>query len=123
MRERWLDALVAGRAYIGLGLTEPGAGSDVTAITTTATAADGGGGDRLRGGKTSVTMLEHLDAIIVVARTLRDGVDVGVSAFLLPIDSPGVARSRIVDPGGRPLCSAIIIARELFGRDFVPYGR
>jgi cyclohexanecarboxyl-CoA dehydrogenase len=106
VQERWLDPLVAGEAYVGLGLTEPGAGSDVTAITTTATAVDGG--YRLRGEKTSVTMLEHLHAMIVVARTVRDGADVGASAFLLPIDSAGVARSRIVDPGWRPLGRGVL---------------
>lgn len=106
IRRAWLPALVGGDTQVALGLTEPDCGSDVTAIRTTATAtADG---YVLRGEKTSVTLLEHASAIIIVAQTVRDGNPAGVSAFLVPLDSPGIARSRIPDTGWRPLGRGVL---------------
>src|SRR5690625_2851373 len=77
MQELYLSRLVAGDIYVALGLTEPGTGSDVAAVSTTATATDEG--YILSGGKTSVTMLEEAEASVVIARTVRDGEDVGAS--------------------------------------------
>ncbi len=71
VREAWLRPLTEGDAYVCLGLTEPGCGSDVTAIATTATATPDG--YLISGDKASVTMLSHGGAIIVIARTVRDG--------------------------------------------------
>jgi cyclohexanecarboxyl-CoA dehydrogenase len=105
-RERWLRPLVEGDCYVALGLTEPGAGSDVTAIRTRA--ALDGDGYLLSGEKTSVTMLAHSDAIVVVARTVRDGVAAGASAFLVPLDAPGLHRSAIADTGWRPMGRGIL---------------
>lgn len=106
VRQRWLPGLVDGSSYIALGLTEPGTGSDVTAIRTTATVD--GDDYVLTGEKTSVTMLRHAQAIVVVARTLRDGVSVGASAFLVPLDEPGIGKSAIADPGYRPMGRGIL---------------
>ena len=106
LRRDWLPGLVGGDTYVALGLTEPGTGSDVTAIRTTATAtADG---YVLRGEKTSVTMLAHAAAIIVVAQTVRDGEPAGVSAFLVPLDAPGITKSPISDTGWRPLGRGVL---------------
>ena len=106
LRRDWLPGLVGGDTYVALGLTEPGTGSDVTAIRTTATAtADG---YVLRGEKTSVTMLAHAAAIIVVAQTVRDGEPGGVSAFLVPLDAPGITKSPISDTGWRPLGRGVL---------------
>ena len=96
VREAWLRPLVEGGAYVCLGLTEPGCGSDVTAIATTATATPDG--YVISGDKASVTMLSHGGAIIVIARTVRDGETVGPSAFLVPLDAAG---SPIPAPGHR----------------------
>ena len=101
VRSTWLRPLVEGDAYVCLGLTEPGCGSDVTAIATTATAtADG---YLISGEKASVTMLSHGGAIIVIARTVRDGQSAGPSAFLVPLDAPGVTRSPLQDTGWTPM--------------------
>ena len=106
LRRDWLPGLVGGDTYVALGLTEPGTGSDVTAIRTTATAtADG---YVLRGEKTSVTMLAHAAAIIVMAQTVRDGEPAGVSAFLVPLDAPGITKSPISDTGWRPLGRGVL---------------
>jgi cyclohexanecarboxyl-CoA dehydrogenase len=98
LRKQWLPDLVAGRAYIALGLTEPETGSDAAALSTKAVAADGGW--RISGEKTSITAVPHAQACIVFARTSPDGAR-GVSAFLVPLDSPGVTQAAIPDPGWR----------------------
>lgn len=106
IRRDWLPRLVGGDTYVALGLTEPECGSDVTAIAATATAtADG---YVLRGEKTSVTMLAHAAAIIIVAQTVRDGRPAGVSAFLVPLDAPGITTSPISDTGWRPLGRGVL---------------
>jgi cyclohexanecarboxyl-CoA dehydrogenase len=106
VRREWLSRLVDGEVYVALGLTEPHAGSDVTAIRTTATAA--GDSYVLNGEKTSVTMLAHADAIILIAQTIRDGQAAGVSAFLVPLDSPGIAKSPIADTGWLPMGRGVL---------------
>lgn len=106
VRRQWLDPLVAGDAYVALGLTEPDTGSDVTAIRTKAVAE--GDGYVISGEKTSVTMLAHAQAIVLVADTVRDGNRVGASTFLVPLDLPGVHRSMIADTGWRPMGRGVL---------------
>lgn len=106
VRERWLEPMVEGTAFVGLALTEPDAGSDVASIRATAVAD--GEEYVLSGEKTSVTMLAHAQAVIVVAKTLREGRRVGASAFVVPLDLPGVSRSPIPDPGWLPLGRGVL---------------
>ncbi len=106
VRDEWLHRLVTGEAFVAFGLTEPGTGSDATAITTTAVAdADG---YLLTGEKTSVTMLSHAQAIIIAARTVRDGAPAGVSTFLVPLDAPGLHSSKLADTGWKLLGRGIL---------------
>ncbi len=102
----WIPRLVSGEIYIAFGLTEPGVGSDAAHIRTTARAVDGG--FLITGEKTSVTMLPNSTAIILAARTIRDGTDVGVSTFLVPLDSAGMATSSMPDTGWRPLGRGVL---------------
>lgn len=111
VRERWLAPLVAGTTYVAFGLTEPHAGSDAGALRTTAVADSAG--YVLTGEKTSVTMLAHAEAMIVTARTVRDGNDIGISAFLLDLGADGVAMSDMPDTGWRPLGRGILHLDEV----------
>ncbi|WP_067828577.1 acyl-CoA dehydrogenase family protein [Nocardia inohanensis] len=79
-----------------LGLTEPGSGSDASAMRTFAEEVDGGW--RLRGEKTSVTCVAEADMAVVFAKTTK-----GPTAFLVELDDPTVSRQRFQDPGVRPL--------------------
>lgn len=124
VRQEWLGRLVSGDAYVALGLTEPQCGSDVTAIRTTATATAAEDSYLLNGEKTSVTMLTHANAIIVIAQTNRDGQAAGVSAFLVPLDSPGIVKSPISDTGWLPMGRGVlhldnveVPASHLLGRE------
>jgi cyclohexanecarboxyl-CoA dehydrogenase len=106
IRERWLRRLVSGETYLAFGLTEPHSGSDAAALRTSAVAD--GDGYLLTGEKTSVTMLAHAEAMIVTARTFRDGGAAGVSAFLVELDQDGVSRSGIADTGWKPMGRGVL---------------
>jgi cyclohexanecarboxyl-CoA dehydrogenase len=106
VRSQWLDPLVGGEVYVAFGLTEPETGSDATAISTTAVAD--GEGYVLTGEKTSVTMLAHAQAMIIAARTVRDGIPGGVSTFLVPLDAPGIHTSDIADTGWKPMGRGVL---------------
>lgn len=101
VQDRLLGPLVAGETLVSFCLTEPGSGSDAGAMRTTATWE--GDGYRLDGEKTSVSLLAHAEAAIVLARTRRDGADAGVSAFVVPLDAAGVDRAPFSDTGWQAL--------------------
>ncbi len=82
-KERYLEALASGEMLGAFALTEPGAGSDVAALATTATRD--GDDYLLRGTKTWVSNGALAGLILVFARTER-----GVSAFLLESGTPGL---------------------------------
>ncbi len=92
LRRYWLPKVASGEALFALALTEPGAGSDAASITTRAQRD----GDHyvLRGEKASITFAGSADACVVFARTgpIEHGAR-GISAFLVPLDLPGVSRS------------------------------
>ena len=99
--EEILEPLMAGTKTMCFGLSEPNAGSDATMITTRATAD--GTGWRISGTKIWTTNSPHADYVIVfaVADSL-DGTDGGISAFLVPTDSPGFQVTQIVRMWGSP---------------------
>jgi cyclohexanecarboxyl-CoA dehydrogenase len=106
VREQMLARLVAGETFVALGVTEPGSGSDAGAMRTTAVAD--GEGYTISGEKTSVTMLGESEAIIALARTVSAGEPRGISAFLVPLDAPGVHRAPMPDTGWQPLGRGIL---------------
>ena len=84
----WLVRTRAGQAIAGFALTEPGAGSDVAQ---TATVAERGpSGFRLTGDKTYISNGGIADIYVIVARTGEGPGARGLSAFLLPADTPGL---------------------------------
>jgi acyl-CoA dehydrogenase/citronellyl-CoA dehydrogenase len=86
-RERWCAALAAGDAVAAIAVTEPGTGSDVAGVTTSAKPTDSGW--RLNGRKMFITNAGLADVIIVAART-GDAGRGGLSLFLLERDTPGL---------------------------------
>jgi acyl-CoA dehydrogenase len=81
--ERWLRPMLRGEAQDAYAVTEALAGSDPSAIATTATPANGGW--RIRGEKWFVTSGDVADVIIVVAIAPE-----GPTLFLVPADAAGV---------------------------------
>lgn len=98
VQAEWLPRHVTGDAVIAFGLTEPSAGSDAARIATRAVKE---GDDYLiTGEKASITFAGYADACIVFARTGDQGAR-GISAFLVPLDAPGVTRQVYKTPGER----------------------
>jgi len=95
----WLDRTRRGQAIAAFALTEPEAGSDVAATATTA--ERDGGGWRLNGEKTWISNGGIADVYVVFARSGEAPGSKGLSAFLLPADTPGLtvaARQQTIAP-------------------------
>jgi cyclohexanecarboxyl-CoA dehydrogenase len=96
----WNSRLVAGDAIIGLGLTEPRGGSDAANLQVKA--RRDGNHYILSGEKTSISFSDQCDAIVLFARTGKpDAGARGISAFLVPMDEPGIQRTRFNDVGSK----------------------
>jgi alkylation response protein AidB-like acyl-CoA dehydrogenase len=90
-KRSWLPRLMDGSGLGSFGLTEPQSGSDAAALRTTA--RRDGDGWVLNGRKMFVTNLRYAPVVIVLARVGEMDVKkphVGVTAFLVPTDVPGV---------------------------------
>jgi alkylation response protein AidB-like acyl-CoA dehydrogenase len=86
LKREWLPRLASGDALGCYALTEPGCGSDAAALATRAERE--GGGWRLSGSKTFITLGTWSAVALVFARTGGSGPR-GISAFLVPTDSAG----------------------------------
>lgn len=107
-RERLLDRQRAGEAVVGFGMSEPGSGADAAGMR--ATAEPQAGGFVLNGVKTTITMLAHAEAAIVLVRDVEAG---GVSAFLVDLELPGVSCQRTDDVCWRPLGRGTLTLRDV----------
>ena len=98
VKRAWLPAIAAGEKLVAFGLTEPNAGSDAAAITTSAQRD----GDYyvVRGEKASITFAGMADACVVFARTGGPGAR-GIGALLVPLDLAGVSRQVYRSAGER----------------------
>jgi cyclohexanecarboxyl-CoA dehydrogenase len=106
LRERWLPPMTRGEAIIALALTEPGAGSDAARL---AMRAERDGNDYLlTGEKSGISLGMPAQAAIVFARTDPGARARGISAFLVPLDLPGVSRSPLADSGTRVIGRAVL---------------
>jgi len=91
-KQRWLPPMARGEAITALAMTEPGTGSDLAAITTTALRQDDGG-YRLNGTKTFITNGIQADLVIVCAKTDRDAAHAGLSLLVVERGMAGFSRS------------------------------
>lgn len=98
VQAEWLPRHATGDAVIAFGLTEPSAGSDAARIVTRAERV--GDDYMITGEKASITFAGYADACIVFARTGAEGAR-GISAFLVPLDAPGVTRQPYFAAGER----------------------
>jgi acyl-CoA dehydrogenase len=89
LQRAWLERTRSGRAIAGFALTEPGSGSDVAATATTAQPVQGGW--VLNGDKTYISNGGIADIYVIFARTGEAPGARGLSAFLLPADTPGLS--------------------------------
>jgi alkylation response protein AidB-like acyl-CoA dehydrogenase len=87
LKGRYLARLVDGEIISAHAISEPSAGSDAMAMSTTAT--PDGDGYLLNGGKTFITNGPIADVITVYARLEAGEGASGITAFLVPTDTPG----------------------------------
>ena len=101
-KRRWLPRMCSGELIGAIAMTEPGTGSDLQAIRTTAKLVKGGGGDHyvIDGAKTFITNGQNANLIIVVCRTGEAGAK-GVSLLVVETENaPGLRRGRQLDKVG-----------------------
>ena len=89
LKQTVLPELAAGEAIGGFGLTEPGSGSDASSMRTTA--VRDGDAWVLNGEKAWITNAGIGKVFVVLARTDPDAGAKGISAFVVPADTPGFA--------------------------------
>jgi len=98
-KREWLTPLLEEPILCAFGLTEPDAGSDVARIKTTAVRR----GDEyvLNGSKTFISNAGHAAWTVVFAKTDPAAGHRGLSAFIVPMDSPGVVIEQHLDKMGQ----------------------
>ena len=96
-RKRWLPGLASGDLMTAIAMTEPGTGSDLAGIVTT---AQRDGGDYvINGSKTFISNGINADLVIVVARTAEDPHG-GLTLFIVEDGMDGFERGRNLDKIG-----------------------
>ncbi|MET3999813.1 acyl-CoA dehydrogenase family protein [Marinobacterium sp. MBR-109] len=98
-KSRWLPGMVSGEVVGAIAMTEPGAGSDLAALRTTAVLD----GDEyvINGSKTFITNGQHADMVIVAAKTDPAAGAKGVSLFLVDTTLPGYGKGRNLEKIGQ----------------------
>jgi len=97
-KQRWLPGLVSGELISAIAMTEPGAGSDLQGIRTTA--VDKGDHYVVNGSKTFISNGIMADIVIVVVRTDPDAGHQGISLLVLETGMAGFERGRKLDKMG-----------------------
>jgi alkylation response protein AidB-like acyl-CoA dehydrogenase len=112
-KQRWLPGFASGELIGALAMTEPGAGSDLKGIRSSARRD----GDRwiLNGQKTFISSGIMADVVVVAARTDPEGGSRAFSLFVVERDTLGFERGRQLDKIGLPAQDTA----ELFFRDAV----
>jgi acyl-CoA dehydrogenase len=97
-KQRWLVPAIRGELIGALGITEPGAGSDVASLRTTAKPIDGG--YLVNGAKTFITNGVRADFLVCAVRTTAEGGHHGISFLVLEREMPGYEVSRKLEKMG-----------------------
>ncbi|WNI15623.1 acyl-CoA dehydrogenase family protein [Actinacidiphila sp. ITFR-21] len=102
-KKRWLPGFAGGEVMFAIAMTEPGTGSDLAGMKTTAKLSADGGHYLLNGSKTFITGGVHADRVIVCARTAPPSPEdrrAGISLFVVDTTSEGYAVGRKLDKIG-----------------------
>lgn len=92
MKQKYLPKMVTGELVGAIAMTEPGAGSDLQGVRTTAVRD----GDHyiINGSKTFITNGQHADIVIVVAKTDPSAGAKGTSLIIVEAGTPGFTKGR-----------------------------
>jgi len=103
-KETWLKPLAQGNKLSAFALTEPHAGSDASNLKTKAIKTDSGW--EITGSKQFITNGSHADVILVFAMTAPSAGHRGISAFLVPANTPGFEVARCEEKMGQKASDA-----------------
>lgn len=98
-KARWLPGMVEGRTVCAIAMTEPGTGSDLQGIRTTA--VRDGDDWVINGQKTFISNGQHADLVIVVTRTAEGRGSGNMSLIVVETSRPGFRRGRNLDKLGQ----------------------
>jgi alkylation response protein AidB-like acyl-CoA dehydrogenase len=98
-KARWFPPMASGESITAIAMTEPGTGSDLAAVRTTAVKQDDGS-FLVNGAKTFITNGINADLVIVVATTDPDSRHAGISLLMVEEDMEGFSRGRNLDKMG-----------------------
>jgi alkylation response protein AidB-like acyl-CoA dehydrogenase len=98
-REKYLPGIARGEVYACIGLSEPGAGSDLAAVRSTARLTHEGW--RINGQKLWTSGAHHAHAMLALLRS-EEGSErnAGLSQFLIDMDTPGITVRPIINMSG-----------------------
>jgi acyl-CoA dehydrogenase len=98
-KRRWLPGCASGEVILAIAMSEPGAGSDLKAVRTTARRE--GGEYVINGAKTFISNGLNCDLVVVVAKTQPELGAKGVSLILLEAGRPGFRKGRKLEKMGQ----------------------
>ncbi|WP_127792464.1 acyl-CoA dehydrogenase family protein [Agromyces sp. LHK192] len=96
-KRRWLPGIAAGELITAVAMTEPGTGSDLAGIRTTAVLD--GDAYVVNGSKIFISNGQNADLVVTAVRTSADP-HKGLSLLVIPTDLPGFSRGRNLDKVG-----------------------
>ncbi|MFE5647149.1 acyl-CoA dehydrogenase family protein [Rhodococcus sp. NPDC056516] len=102
-KQRWLPGVASGETMLCIAMTEPGTGSDLAGIKTTARLSEDGTHYILNGAKTFITGARNSELCVVAARTSAPSAEdrrFGLSLLVVPTDSVGFNFGRKLDKIG-----------------------
>ena len=101
-KQRWLPKMCSGELIGAIAMTEPGTGSDLQNVRSTARRVKDGEGDHyvVNGAKTFITNGQNANLVIVVCRTGPQAGAKGISLVVVETDTPGFRRGRQLDKVG-----------------------
>jgi long-chain-acyl-CoA dehydrogenase len=97
-KQRWLPKMCTGEIITAIAMTEPGTGSDLQAVRTTARVD--GHHYVINGAKTFITNGQNANHVIVVCRTGAEGGAKNISLIMVETDRPGFRRGRQLEKVG-----------------------
>jgi alkylation response protein AidB-like acyl-CoA dehydrogenase len=118
-RQRYLPAMARGELYFCIGMSEPGAGSDLASIRTRATRVDGGW--IINGSKLWTTNVDRAHVMIALVRTSdsEENRHAGMSQFLIDLASDGVSIRPIVDQTGESHFGEVFFSDLFVGNEML----
>jgi len=111
-KQRYLAPAIAGEKIAALGITEPGAGSDVAGIRARATPVDGG--YEVNGSKMFITNGVRADFMVTAVKTSAEGGHHGISFLIVDTDQEGFSAEPIEKLGWHASDTALIAMDSVF---------